>query len=1035
MRIPPLCLSILLLPIPRLQGQPAAAGQYSSGQDYQAVQYTSDNGLPQNTVNDLLFDRNHFLWIATHNGLVRFDGQRFNVFNTSNTPVLKSNRFPLLSQTVDGKMLVKSSFDDSVIYNITAGYGIEKDSQYTRWRKKLITYHSNGVFDYDQFEANAAGKGRDTALPALLDRLYHSGFYWVFNEHEAVIADTADYYYVNGRAGTLSKLPRCWGKKDHPRGIVIGDLFGIVRNNGNVVFFRAGLPVDIRSGDLVRRLLCGFEGLSDEQFFIHVKGGRSILRRNNDFYSLSITGGILCATLLFGHLSFLGNQPIYAMQYDSALKLLALGTQNAGLWLVRNPFFHTMTFASPDMISNIIMCTQLLPRGRILTSNGIMNASDASKSVVFPSDQKFDRYCVYRSRDNSLWCSRGNWLYRYDASFSTGERVGNEALDSYVTAIAEDKSGAFWVATTSSVLKLENGRLLTVLNRYPAFVNHTIESIANVSSNKLWIATRNGLYELDKLTGRLQPTPLLADVYVRTIFKARDGSLWIGTYGNGYFAFREGRFCPMPLDADRYLEEAHAFCEDHQGNFWISTNHGLFKMLKADLDSIAEGHNRQPYMYYYDKTCGLETNEFNGGCNPSALEDSLGRFYLPSMKGIVTFSPDSCSPELPDKALVIDEMSVDSSRADYHGVTRVRADFTRIVVRVSTPFYGSPENLRVEYSFSPNMWYPVNRDGKIEINRLPAGVYQLFIRKTNGWGKDNYSTSIIRFRVLPFWYNTPIFWILLWLAFLYLAVQVRTRILRRQNLRLQVKVDQRTHELEKSTLIKEHLLSIIMHDIRSPLNAQNRLIEDIVLHLKKINPARLKYLLSEVLESGRSILQFSADFLVWYDSQREDFSVEKRLVALLPFLTATLDFYQQTAKRQGITLSLDVPEEITLVTDEHLLAIVIRNIVDNAIKHTPKGSIRVSASTNQNGVLIQVRDTGRGMSAEMVKELREPTAVGRNKGNSFGYRFIREFTQWLGGRLHIDSEKGVGTTISLRFFNDPPVSNSPPSTICVCPSR
>src|ERR1700679_2176276 len=72
---------------------------FSGMDDYIVKQYNSENGLPQNSAKDLLLDRNDFLWITTENGLVRFDGQQFLLYNASNTPFLQTNRFGTISET------------------------------------------------------------------------------------------------------------------------------------------------------------------------------------------------------------------------------------------------------------------------------------------------------------------------------------------------------------------------------------------------------------------------------------------------------------------------------------------------------------------------------------------------------------------------------------------------------------------------------------------------------------------------------------------------------------------------------------------------------------------------------------------------------------------------------------------------------------------------------------------------------------------------------------------------------------------------
>jgi signal transduction histidine kinase len=754
---------------------------------------------------------------------------------------------------------------------------------------------------------------------------------------------------------------------------------------------------------------------NNTEFFIHAKGSSTLIRRHNDFYRLRIDNNTLTSTLLFGDLACMENQPVYTMIYDSLSRMLLLGTQNAGLWCITPELFRPLTFRSKNFIDNVFMSFQPLRNGLILTNSGILDHVDDRRSSLFADTAKIDWVCIYRAGDSSIWCSKDKRLYHYDPAFRKGVLIDTAQLESYITGMTTDSENILWISTFSSLIKIENGKLKPVVDRFRDFINHTIESIAAITPTKLWLATRNGLYVFDKTTGEIEPQPILPDTYVRTIFRARDRSLWIGTYGSGYYKYDRGKFYRMPLDADKYLEEANGFLEDNKGFLWISTNHGLFSIFKADLDKIAQGYNIEPFFYYYDKSYGLATNEFNGGCNPSAEEDSHGRFYFPSMNGLVCFSPDSCRGELPDKALYLDAIYVDSTAKYYGEKMNIDPDFTRMQVQVSTPFYGSAENLRIEYCLNPDKWYPVNADGKILINRLPAGNYNLRIRKRNGWHTGDYATMTIPFKVRPYWYNTPVFWVVLWVVILLLVVQLRTRFLRRQNLRLQIMVNERTQELEKSTLIKENLLSIIMHDMRSPLNAQNFLIEQLYQDIRHVSLDTAEQLLRGLLDSGKSIAQFSADFLMWYDSQQEHFTVRKRQVPMLPFVEALLHVYRHVTDRPGLSLHYDVTPELVAYSDENLLGIVVRNLLDNAIKHTPNGCITIKAFRDDLRVVIEVTDTGRGMHPDKIKELCGPSSTARASGHSFGYRFIREFSQRLGAELNIVSEPGAGTTVTVSF--------------------
>ena len=989
--------------------------------NYIIKQYNSENGLPQNSAKDLLLDRNGFLWIATENGLVRFDGQRFRVYNTSNTPVLQTNRFPLISETLQRELLFRSDFDQSVIYKATPDYKIVIDSPATRLPLKLISYHSNGIFDPAPLfnkDKRSGGLQIDTLF---LSMLLKSATYWVLNEKEAIIFYMEDSYYLNNASGEVIKLPVKLDHRGTQQAFLSNSVFGIFQNKGKILFFKKGRPANIKIDESVAGILKNDLTVPSPGLLIYTKGDLVIAKIYNDIYKLNIEKDTLKAQLLFKGLRFLGNQPFYSFQYDSSRKRLFVGTRNEGLFVISQKRFNTLTFRATDLNSNVFMASQILFDRRLLTNNGILDKADPNRNILFNEAGRIDRNCIYKSTDGRIWLSANSHLRIYDGNFSRKLVEDSFQLESPIITILEGSDQAVWISTASSLLKWENGKLRTVFDHQPPFTKHAIETMAEISPGIIWIGTRDGIYRYHMYDNKLEEKALLDHVYARNIFQARDKSIWIGTYGNGYLKYLNGLFIRLPLDSKRYMATAHTFAEDNNGFFWISTNHGLFRIEKSDLDSCATDSVRTVFFDYFDKSSGFNTNEFNGGCNPVSLKDQEGNFYFPSLNGVVYFNPDSVGLEVPDKGIFIDNFSVDSNRLDYRQVIRLNPDFNRIVINISTPFYGPEDNLRLEYKMDPigGKWYPVEAGGRIIINRLPYGSYTLVIRKMNGFGKGNFTFARIPFEVLPDWYNTKLFRVLLAAAFICIAMllfRLRTRILLRANVRLQIKVDERTLELEQSTALKEKLISVIMHDLRSPLFSLSSLISYLDGNYKKLGQSEVQEILGQLNESANDICQFSSDFLIWYNSQKPTFPVRRELIEFEEFAKETCAFYQDMAYRKGISLTYKITPGLVIFSDRNILAIIIRNLVDNAVKYTKSGSIHIIADRTDENIRMQVSDTGPGMTTEQIGELLSYSGKATDKITvTFGYRFITELLQKLEGGLSIVSEPGKGTLVIVTL--------------------
>jgi K+-sensing histidine kinase KdpD len=231
-----------------------------------------------------------------------------------------------------------------------------------------------------------------------------------------------------------------------------------------------------------------------------------------------------------------------------------------------------------------------------------------------------------------------------------------------------------------------------------------------------------------------------------------------------------------------------------------------------------------------------------------------------------------------------------------------------------------------------------------------------------------------------------------------------------------MKVDERTSELEQSTVIKERLLSVIMHDMRSPMFSQALMIDHLHRNYRKFSEPELNELFFLLKDSSNRICQFSTDFLTWYDSQKKGFSIRRENIALLDFVKETTALYSNIAHRKGLYFNCDIPSGLVLTSDRNILAIVVRNLVDNAVKYTGAGSVGISASQKNGHIQIQVKDTGQGMTDFKIAEITSFNEKDTNGTvSTFGYRFIMELVRKLNGEVDIDSAPARGTTVVVRF--------------------
>jgi signal transduction histidine kinase len=234
-------------------------------------------------------------------------------------------------------------------------------------------------------------------------------------------------------------------------------------------------------------------------------------------------------------------------------------------------------------------------------------------------------------------------------------------------------------------------------------------------------------------------------------------------------------------------------------------------------------------------------------------------------------------------------------------------------------------------------------------------------------------------------------------------------------------VEQKANELEEANDTKNKLFSILAHDLRSPLASIQNYLE-ILMEFKLDEEERIA-ISRDLLNSTQNTQQMLSNLLSWSKSQMEGVNVKMVNVNLKEALQSTFHIHQTIAAEKGIQLTDQVPGSIFITADVDMLQLVIRNLVNNAIKFTgPGGHILVSAVVIGNECRISVKDNGKGIPSKQqadIFSLKANSTVGtkNEKGVGLGLVLCKEFTELQNGRITFESQPGTGTTfyVSLRL--------------------
>jgi signal transduction histidine kinase/ligand-binding sensor domain-containing protein len=937
---------------------------------YNVTHYTNENGLPQNSVRGIELDKDGFLWIATEAGLVRFDGQRFRLYDKDHYPVLQSNRIVELALDDHGAIIFSTEFGANYYFN------------HLRHPQTLSLEACKSRFIVQRY-ANFWVRG-------------DSAFFRIDDKHKwSIQVPQLRYELATNRWGVLNNKLYFRDKQG---------LLWVINRAGQITRARITglLPDPVTPGTRVK--VTGVY-LHEKVLYIHA---------GNGFYRLDEDNNGLKASLVLKtevrNIGFYRNYP--------ELNLQVIGTGTDGLYLYRGKQFVTLKHSNG--FGNYYPQVPVGDSG-VLTDRG----------PVYPSSSRFDypfrsiitfKGLLLDSRGH-YWISEGGYGHYNIVELDQQLKVLKHFPYGTASCIRETSDGRIWLTSFT-------GRSLGYIGRdsvrwlpFQWQEPQTILTFLPVDNETFWLGGIRIFARLNVKTGQQTPYPYFEKFTTETLYLDRNKVLWVGTSGNGFFALKRNRIIKMPLDKNSSLKYVHSFIEDKSGCMWMSTNNGLFRCKKQDLDNFITGRTKNIYYQCFKKESGFNTNEFNGGCTPSAIKLGNGKFSFPSLNGLVQFYPDSIREALPGNGIFIDKLLVDGKEQDLGHEILLSPSFKRLQIELSSPFFGIADNQQIEYNVKglDQNWYPINSDNQVILNGIPYGNYSLQFRKPGGFGNNNLITKAVPFKVLPFFYQTWSFRIAVAIIIgliILLLVKMRYNLLLKRNKQLEQEVAQRTLHLRNANHLKEKILMMVGHDLQSPLHFLGYLSETNYDALMARQHTKASLISKEMKNTTKKIYAFVDEFNLWAKVQDERFNLKKATFSLNPLVTELQLFFKEILQLNQNTLECTTEGEYELHTNRELLKAVLRNLIDNANKHTHNGTIHIHCKMDDDTTcLISVSDTGKGMSPEVLKKINDlikrPAAIDFDSGSRLGYQFIIDFATRLNTHVTVTSEEGKGTTVLI----------------------
>jgi signal transduction histidine kinase len=1001
-----------------LTGHQVQAGKVDTSR-YHIDHYSNENGLPQNSVKAIAKDEYGFIWLATEAGLCRFDGQHFSLFNKFNTGILSSRIIDIWRSPVNNQL--------HAITERWSMLGIKNGTVTSERKSWDYLYQQFSNFTMSSNTLQSTWRYKKWVDPFRLDSLQ------LILSNKQIVLLTRKGTVLWFRKGKFIAKQDLLTPRTFNSFFTIDSSLYILDKSPSVNSVTEITPWGMVSlplkGDILKQNQPG------ERFLcINQSAGQVFIYSNKCFYLVNkLHDGNLDTRLLLEGFDF-ESMIISSGFYDSLKNRIFLGSFIKGMFIFTRKIFTTRTCKRDNGADNIFYDLIPYDDSSVLTGKGVLFHSGSNRYEIFPriniNGSTIGRM-LYRSVDGSIWTTDWDYIYRLTKD---GKEVISRWEAKGVSSITQiSPSGEIWVGTSERGLYViqpqqpdKPARLLLASRDY-------IGCLKQENKNTVWIGTHNRLFKCHLPDMKMDTIRQLDHKVVRGIHISGNDEVWLCTYEDGLYLYHGRKLIRFPTDRNKFLNTVHYITEDTKGFFWITTNNGIFQVSRSSLFQYIKDKDKAPYFLHYTKNSGFNTNEFNGGGQQVGARLRNGYISLASMDGIVFFKPEEVKAELPDGPIIIDELEVDGKKIETVDTITLKHDFTNLKFKVTTAYFGNIGNVLFEYKLDNTHWTILENE-TFAFNALAAGEHTLIIRKRSGFD-NSYTYKQILIRVKPAFYETGIFrfaCLLLVLVLIWLFMQLRLGLLNSRNKYLEQVVADRTSDLKgiinalemserklgDELLFQEKLNKNIVHDIRTPLKY-------LVLFSKylfqKVKGSEVPTVdeVEGIYFSSERIYNYT-DKLTSYLKARMEKAQSKSKINLYEVVGQNEAIFLLALREKNNRIINELPQELTIVTYHQIFDILMHNLIDNAIKSTNNGIIRISSSYDSQGhLIVRVGDTGKGMTkqeADIYNEYFSGNDANESEQyTGFGFTTIKDILPLLNIDVVVHPCEEGGTCFELHF--------------------
>ena len=817
-----------------LASSPAFAFDPRPDPDRFAVRtWSTDGGLPVGSVLAALQTRDGYVWAGTEEGLVRFDGARFTVFNRRNTKAFDANYVRSLYEDAKGTLWVGMFGSGLLRYRDGEFTHVAGEPELGSGDVRAIVGEPHGALYVATEDGSVSRIDGDKATRLLGKEADAQGL--------AFAPDGALWIARRGK-GLARFKDGAWSYFTKKDGLSSDEIRSVyVAHNGDVYAGTKEGPLDrltggrvtgsrietLREGDgAPAEIYAMTEDASGTLWLATAEAGIRLLR-NGRFRTYGVAEGI-------------PNEKVFALFEDRERGMWA-GTLH-GLARMKRAAFTTYDDARATEPGTVVWCVHDDGEGGILVgtqTQGLLwqrpsGLTRITKKEGLDSDEVTT---LERDRKGNVWVGTRGGLNRVRDGKATAITPKDGAPEGSTYALYTDRNDDLWIgAYGGGLAKLHDG-VFTLFGHAQGFPIDHVNAIMEDARGVLWVGGEEGLGTL--VGGAYAPAPSPKGDFILVLHAESNGAMWMGLANNGLARIHDGKLTTFSTREGLAGDTVFSLFEDSRRNLWMSGNSGVFRIAMGDAEAIAAGQTTSAGQVtsagqsktlspiVYGREDGMRTFECNGGGQYAADRSKDGRLWFATAAGVAAVDPE----HLPHNDLP-PPVSIEEVRANLAVVRdgeRLPPGTREFELRYSALSFVAPERVTFKYRLEgfDRDWVDAGSRRVAYYTNLGPGSYTFRAIAANDDGVWNQEGARFTFSVAPRFDQTGWFYASI-VAFgalgIYGVVRLRVRSLKAHAAFLEARVTERTTALSHANTVLEAKDHRIRDDLMQAQAFQRRLL-------------------------------------------------------------------------------------------------------------------------------------------------------------------------------------------------------------------